>query len=164
MASGDILNVPSQVTGKPITLVDTQFNTATTPVSASTQVIALGYDNNSTGSPVVAQLSNATPVGSEYALIVRPINASFTGTPTTVTVTASSTLVLNTNNVRVGATFYNTGNYNINLALGFTPTTSLFTCVIPVGGFFETPFGFKGTINAISTSSSSSTLVVTELT
>jgi aconitase B len=87
---------------------------------------------------------------------------SSAGTATSVTVIATSTIILNGNVGRIGATIVNSGPVVVYIALGFTPTTASYTVSLLSGQYYEVPFNFAGIINGIT--GSSGTVLVTELT
>jgi hypothetical protein len=78
-------------------------------------------------------------------------------TVTAVTVTTASTVVLASSASRIGATVFNPSpSANVFLALGQTPTTSLYTVKLGPGGYYEVPENFTGAVNGIVASSSQS--------
>ncbi len=153
MATGDTCATLSQTGGKPITLIVVNFNTSTTPVAGETQVIALGDDQPSPGSPHVAQVLSSTPVGNEWALLVREDTSCTTGTFTSPALTASTNgVLLAANNARVGATIFNNTAYAVMLALGFTATAANGNFLLQPQAYYEVPFKWKGVINGFCSS------------
>lgn len=167
MATGDSLTIQTQTgaSGKAIELVSTQYNTATTPVPVDVQVMALGDDQGSPGSPRVAQVFGTTPTGSELGIVTRPILSSTTAASFTVAVLTTSTVVKAANTARVGINVANlaTATATAYVAAGYTPTTSLYDAALAPGAYYEVPFGFKGAINAIA-AATGATLVGSEKT
>jgi hypothetical protein len=90
---------------------------------------------------------------------------SATASSSTVAATTASALVLAANTARVGATVYNEPTSGAPAYLGFaaTATTAAYVTQVPVGGYYETPYGYTGPLAAI-TATGAATLRVNELT
>jgi len=165
MATGDSLTIAAQADGKPLELTDTQYNTASTPVSVVMEIIGIGDDQGSPASPRVAQIYGTTPTGTELGIVTRPILFSTAAASFSVPVLTTSTVVKAANTARVGINVTNlaTSTATAYVAAGYTPTTSLYDAALAPGGYYEVPFGFKGAINAIA-SATGATLVGSEKT
>jgi len=64
----------------------------------------------------------------------------------------ASTLLLAANAARKGATIFNTAQ-TVFVALGQTPTTSIYATKIPSSSYYEVPYNYTGSINAIAAAS-----------
>lgn len=73
-----------------------------------------------------------------------------TGTPTSVASANSSTVLLASNNARLGATVYNDSTAVLYLLLGSgTASNSVYTAQLAAGAYYEVPFGFCGQLTGI---------------
>lgn len=90
------------------------------------------------------------------------VNKSLTPSQTTVGSSTSSVILLSPNAARIGATIFNNSTAILYLILGPTASSSSFTVLINSQGYYETPFGYGGTIAGIWASVSGSALI-TEL-
>lgn len=91
---------------------------------------------------------------------------STTGATSTVSVPASAggITVLASNANRKGATVYNETGATIYVLLGAgTVSATVYTVQLPVGGYYEAPYGFTGIIVALS-STGTTTVRATEFT
>lgn len=81
--------------------------------------------------------------------------------PANASVTSVVSTVLTSNTSRKGAAIANTGSVTCYVALGSNATTSIYTVSLVAGAYYEVPFGFTGSITAL-TAASTTTLSVTE--
>ena len=88
---------------------------------------------------------------------------SSVGTPFSVPILTSSTVVHAANTARLGISFTNllTSSGTVYVACGYTPTTVLYDVALVPGAYYEVPFSFTGAINAIA-AANGSTLVGSE--
>jgi hypothetical protein len=92
--------------------------------------------------PVVAEPSTNT-IGN-----IRKAPSS-TGTITSVTAAAASTLLLAGNTNRLGAAFYNDSTATLYLALAGAASTTAYTVQVPAGGYYELPNDGCGYVGAV---------------
>jgi hypothetical protein len=77
----------------------------------------------------------------------------------------SSTEISDTNTFRTGMFIYNGTDVSVYIGFGDTAvSTSNFSVIIKANGYFELPYGFKGSIKAIQSGGSSGSVYLTEFT
>lgn len=99
---------------------------------------------------------------SNASILTTPV-LSTNGTLTSVISSVSAVSILAANTARKGATIYNNSGTNLNINLGTTVTTSVYTVLMANSGYYEVPFGYTGVIAGI-TASNAGIISVVELT
>lgn len=92
-------------------------------------------------------------------------NAVNTGTSTQVASLGTLQTILAANTARYGGSVYNDDANGLYLLLGAgTVTTSVYTVLIPSGGYFEIPYGFTGVLTGLWGADGAGSARVTEYT
>lgn len=115
----------------------------------------------------IARVTNSSPVGTEYGLVVRPIApAAATSTVTNVASSAVNVQLLAANSGRKKACFLNRATTGVlYLKLGTVATTGSSTVALLPGGYFETPDPqWQGEIDGIWDVADGNGVNITELT
>lgn len=88
-----------------------------------------------------------------------------TGASSAVASQATAITILAANTARYGATVYNDDANALYLLLGAgTVTTSVYTVLIPSGGYYEVPYGFTGILTGLWAADGAGSARVTEFT
>lgn len=93
----------------------------------------------------------------QQVVTLADLNGFFQGTSTTPTITsptsldATTAVVLASNTARRGATIYVESGAPLYLAFGTTATLTAYSVQVPVGGYYEVPFGYTGALWGITT-------------
>lgn len=128
----------------------TKINASALTVGANavkSERMVLSDDTDPAG---LGKIQAAVPATGDYGLTVRPIPVlAATGTITSVTGAASSTLLLASNTSRVGATVFNDSGAILYLALATSASTTAYTVQLKSGDYYEVPFNFTGAIYGI---------------
>jgi hypothetical protein len=112
---------------------------------------------------VVVRVASSTTDGYVASLLDR--SKANTASRTTVANTTVATTILSNNDLRKGATIYNSSNKLLYIAFGpVDATLASFTALIATNGYYELPYGFTGRISGIWGASGSGGALVTELT
>ena len=91
--------------------------------------------------------------------------AANTGTTTSVASTTGAQTILAANTARYGATVYNDDANGLYLLLGTgTVSATVYTVLVPSGGYYEAPYGFTGILTGLWAADGSGSARVTELT
>jgi len=91
--------------------------------------------------------------------------AANTGATTSVASQATAITILAANSARYGATVYNDDANALYLLLGAgTVSATVYTVLVPSGGYYETPYGFTGILTGLWAADGAGSARVTELT
>jgi len=88
-----------------------------------------------------------------------------TGATTSVASQATAITILAANSARYGATVYNDDANALYLLLGAgTVSATVYTVLVPSGGYYEAPYGFTGILTGLWAADGAGSARVTELT
>lgn len=127
-------------------LTDAQLRAATVPVSGTV---------TASGPLTDAQL--------RAAVVPTSLPAATTPAQSTVSVLITSTTILAPNAARRGATIYNESGAIVFVKLGATASITSYTAQVAIGGYYEVPYSYTGTIDGI-TAAITAVVRVTEFT
>lgn len=150
MTSTDVVGGAAPTGGNP------SFWRGTTGSSAMYRVTCISF---TPGDSIAVRLLSSGGVGGTYQLGSLPAGTSTigafkkapaaTGTITSVTAAAASTLLLAANSGRLGATFFNDSSATLYLALAGSASTTAYTVQVPAGGYYELPNDGCGYVGAV---------------
>lgn len=122
---------------------------------------ALAYVDAS-GDPVLVKPATPLPV------IITPAGADGlvgTGATTSVASSTNAGTILAANAARYGATVYNDDANGLYLLLGAgTVSATVYTVLVPSGGYYEVPYGFTGILTGLWAGDGSGSARITEFT
>lgn len=140
--------------------IDTNFDVALSTRLADTtftgRINTLGQKTMANSTPVV--------IASDQTSLSTTEIKSGTTAITSVVGSTSNTIVLAANTSRLGATIFNGANKNMYLKLGATASTSSYTVVLSKDSYYEVPFSYTGTVDAVWATGVSGSALVTEFT
>lgn len=136
---------------------------------ATTTALRLQSVLLSIGDPAPRALGTAGGLKIEGIATAVPVptkqSRSATSTQTSVASSITVVTILASNINRLGATVYNEGGSDMRLHLGASASATVYTLVLPAGGYYEVPFNYTGIITGLwTTASAANNARVVELT